>query len=327
MPDDNRIFDLPPKIKKADGANRKVGFELEFSGLTIDQAVEAVQTSLNASLRSETTAEKTLDAEGLGSFSVELDWELLKRLADKATQKDNNWIETLSQTAAMIVPIEVVCPPIEVEQLFALEQMVKALRNAGAKGTEESPIAAYGVHINVELPNLDTHTINAYVTAFCLLQWWLSEARDVNITRKISPYVALFSETYVKTILSRKSPGMVDIFEDYLTHNASRNRALDLLPLLAHIDEKRVFAAVDDPKIKARPALHYRLPNCHIEDPDWSLNNSWNVWQIVEKLASSPEDLEYLSSKFFEYDRPLIGIDTNEWNEFIDKWLKDQKLA
>jgi len=327
MQKDNKIFDLPPVVHKADGKIRNVGFELEFSGLTLEQAVEAVKSSIGASVASETAAEKVLEVEGLGAFNVEVDWAFLKQLAANASQEEEKWVDRLSQTAAKVVPIEVVCPPIEIERLDVLEQMVVALRKAGAEGTDESLIAAYGVHINIELPNLEAQTIHAYLVAFCLLQWWLSDAHGVNISRKVSPYIDLFSEDYIKAVLSRKTPTMEGVFEDYLTHNASRNRALDLLPLLAHIDEKRVFESVDDPKIKPRPAFHYRLPNCQIEQPDWSLARSWNIWQAVEKLATRPQDLDYLSSRFCEFERPVIGIDTNAWNEFIDQWLKDQKLA
>lgn len=323
----NRIFDLPPVVNKADGNIRKVGFELEFSGLTLDQTGEAVQSAIGAIVDTETAAEKVLKVEGLGSFNVEVDWAFLKQLAANASQEEEKWVDRLSQTAAKVVPIEVVCPPIQIDQLDVLEQMVSALRDAGAEGTDESLIAAYGVHINIELPDLEAETIHAYLVAFCLLQWWLSDAHAVNISRKVSPYIDLFSEDYIKAVLSRKSPTMTDVFEDYLTHNASRNRALDLLPLLAHIDEKRVFESVDDPKIKSRPAFHYRLPNCQIEQPDWSLSRSWNIWQAVEKLATRPQDLEYLSSRFFDFERPVIGIDTTSWNELIDQWLKDQQLV
>jgi len=41
----------------------------------------------------------------------------------------------LSETAALLVPVEVVCQPIPVTDLAVLEPLVIALRKAGAVGT------------------------------------------------------------------------------------------------------------------------------------------------------------------------------------------------
>ncbi|MBR9886008.1 MAG: hypothetical protein GYB21_21140, partial [Oceanospirillales bacterium] len=111
------------------------------------------------------------------------------------------------------------------------------------------------------------------------------------------------------------------------THNPSRNRALDLLPLLAEIDEARVRRVVDDAKIKSRPTFHYRLPNCQIEKPGWSLAHSWNLWWIVETLAERRDDLDRLGAEFLDVQRPLLGVNRKDWVEHMDLWLKDQGLA
>jgi hypothetical protein len=282
---------------------------------------------MGAKLRSETAAERTFQVAMLGDFSVEIDWDFLKRQAAQAAQGESRWIETLTQAAETLVPIEVVCPPVPIGKLDSLEPLVAALRAAGAVGTEESLLAAYGVHINVELPHLDAPTLNYYLTAFCLLQWWLLKLHDVNPTRRITFYIDLYSETYIKQVLTRPSPTIDDIFDDYLAHNASRNRALDLLPFLANIDEDRVRQSVDDLRIKPRSAIHYRMPNCHIERPDWSLADSWNIWWVVEQLANRPDDIDYLSSKFFTFERPVLGINRDSWVRFIEKWLEDNALV
>ena len=102
------------------------------------------------------------------------------------------------------------------------------------------------------------------------------QAHQVDFTRKLSPYLDLYPEAYLKAVLSESHPDMDWILSTYLEHNATRNRALDMLPMLAEIDEQQVRSVVDDPKIKARPTFHYRLPNCLIEMPNWSLASSWN---------------------------------------------------
>jgi hypothetical protein len=322
-------FKTPSVIARGDGSVRRIGFELEFSGLTLDETVEAVQSSLGGNLGVKNAAEQLINVSSLGDFNVEIDWDFLKRTAkaNNHNGEDREWIQQLSKVASALVPVEVVCPPIPITSLSLLDPMVSKLRRAGAVGTEESLIAAYGVHINTEIPNLDAETLFAYLRSFSLLQWWLVEAHHVNTSRKISPYINLYPESYVRLLATQTSPCMDKIFDDYLKYNASRNCALDLLPLLAEIDQQRVFNKVDDPKIKSRPAFHYRLPNCNIEHKDWSLAQAWNIWWVVEQLAQCPDAIRELSGAFLDAEQPMIGVVRNKWVKYLDQWLKDHKLV
>lgn len=329
MSEANGSFRLPPIIVKDDGAVRRAGFELEFSGISLDQTAQALRQALGGLVQSRNAAGVVFAADDLGRFTVELDWTYLKIQAarDEAEGHGSDWTDVLSQAAALFVPVEVICPPIAVTELAALNPLLTTLREAGAVGTEESLVSAYGVHINVEPPRLDAATIHAYLLAFSLLQWWLVEVQEVDMTRRLSPYVDLYPEAYLRLLCTRKAPDMDRIFDDYLEHNPSRNRAMDMLPLLAHIDEGRVRRAVADIKVKARPAIHYRLPDCLIDDPAWSLASPWNVWCVVERLASSPGDLQALSRAFLAAERPILGVSRGDWVEYVDRWLTDRALA
>ncbi|KEA65611.1 hypothetical protein ADIMK_0133 [Marinobacterium lacunae] len=322
-------YRLPNKVRTQDGEVRRVGFELEFSGVTLEETAKALKEQLNGRVLSQTEAELELELPELGTFNIELDWDFLKRKAAKsdADNSAEQWLKPLSQAAHLLVPVEVVCPPIPVDQLDRLDTLVETLRSLGAQGTEESLIAAYGVHINPELPSLDAATLHDYMRAFCLLQWWLVDAHEVNPARKISPYIDLYPHEYLVALFEAVNPDMDTQFNLYLTHNPSRNRALDLLPLLSEIDEARVRRVVDDAKIKSRPTFHYRLPNCQIEKPDWSLAHSWNLWWIVETLAERRDDLDRLGAEFLDAQRPLLGVNRKDWVEHMDLWLKDQGLA
>lgn len=326
MAKEKRIYRHPPRMTKADGDLRKVGFELEFSGLSLDGTLDALGRALGGSATKASVAEGTVDAPSLGSFQVELDWSYLKKRAAEEKEAPEPWLESLSEAAALLVPMEVVCPPLSIEDLPRLDEAVEALRRAGAVGTEESLIAAYGVHINAEIPSLDAATLHAYLKAFCLLQWWLVEAHDVDGTRRLSPYVDLYDEKYVKAVLSPGAMTMEVLFETYLEHNASRNRALDLLPLLAEVDEGRLLQAVKDEKVNRRPTFHYRLPNCQIDHPGWSLARSWNIWCLVEELADRDEDLTELAKDYLDRDRPILGVNRKDWVASIDRWLVDRAL-
>ncbi len=323
----SRGFELPPRPRKDDGEMRRVGFEIEFSGIDLRETTAAVKDALGASIVSQTAAEVELEADGLGKFNIEIDWEFLKR---KAAQDDSDFedlLEVLSQAAALLVPIEVVCPPIPLSRLDVLEPMIAALREAGAVGTEESLISAYGVHVNTEIPRLDAPTLFGYLRAYALLQWWLVDRQPVDMARRISPYIDLYSEAYLKRLLSREQPTLDQLIDDYLEHNATRNRGLDMLPMLSEIDAQRVRGAVDDPRVKSRPTFHYRLPDCHIERRDWSLRQPWNTWLAVEKLADRPDDLDTLARAFIDADRPIIGVSRGDWVEHMDRWLQDRELV
>lgn len=329
MSNHSNDYDLPPRVNKDDGSPRMVGFELEFSGITLDETAKAVQSAVGGELQSVSPAERIIQTDSCGEFIVELDWAYLKEKASDMDrgEEGSDWLELLSQAAALLVPVEVVCPPIPLTKLSALNPMISALRDAGAIGTEESLIAAYGVHINPELPRLDAETLFAYLRAFAILQWWLVDTHDVDATRKVSPYVDLYPEAYLREVLSKAESTMDEIFSDYFQHNATRNRAMDLLPMLSEIDSKRVRDAVDDQRIKARPTFHYRLPNCHIEHPDWSLSSSWNTWCVVERLANRKSELNALANDFLAAHRPILGVNRGDWVNFVNQWLTNHELV
>jgi len=322
------VFKWPSISRTRQGDLRHVGFELEFTGLDLDQTARVVTTVLGGTRDSESAAACVITVPELGEFTVELDWDFLKKQAARqAANPNGDWVDLLSQAAAWLVPMEVVCPPIEVSELHRLDPLVTALRRAGARGTKDSMIAAYGVHINVEVPAMEPETVLAYLKAFSLLQWWLVEAHEVDMARRISPYVGLYPEPYLQVLFSRNTPDIARITSDYLDHNPTRNRALDLLPLLACVEPGMVKNAVADPKIKARPAFHYRLPNCQIDRPDWSLARPWNLWWVVEELAQRPDDLNMMQERFLSLHRPLIGVNRSDWTAWTDQWINDHLWA
>ena len=46
--------------------------------------------------------------------------------------------------------------------------------------------------------------------------------------------------------------------------------------------------------VKGRPAFHYRLPDCKINEAGWSAATAWNRWVYVETLAADAELLQEL---------------------------------
>jgi hypothetical protein len=313
---------LPENLTTASGKPRRVGFELEFSGIDLDRASRVIAESLSAERLEESSARHIVRSDDLGDFVVEIDWHYFKRIAaDEADRQGVDWTELVRDWVTALVPVEVVCPPIDIEAMDQLEPLVSALRDAGAEGTQTSPWAAYGVHINAEAPSLEASALHRYLRAFCLLQWWLIDAHDVDIARRVTPYVEPYPEDYLRSIHRLQRPGMEALINHYLEFNATRNRALDMLPLFAEVDPERVSARVSDDRVNARPAFHYRLPDCRIDDEAWSLWDSWSKWCVIEKLANDDAALDALTNEFNRQQDGLNFAGRRKWRETVDQWL------
>jgi hypothetical protein len=149
-----------------------------------------------------------------------------------------------------------------------------------------------GLHFNIDPPRLDAETITAYLKAFLLL----GEGFRRHIARGDSRLAWVlppdYPRTYIRHVLAPDYwPDLATLSDDYLAANPTRKRALDLLPLLAHLDEERVRSVLPREKIGPRPVFHYRLPQAHLSDPNWSIMPDWERWLTVERLASDTDRL------------------------------------
>ena len=161
-----------------------------------------------------------------------------------------------------------------------------------------------------------------------MLQWWLVDSQQIDLSRRLSPYVDLYPERYVQQLANHDSGGsLAHLIDAYLEENPTRNRALDMLPLFMHLDSERIRAALDDELINPRPTFHYRLPDCRIEEAGWSLASAWAPWLVVERLADEPSLLDRLSVDFLAAERPLFGVSRSGWSTHLDEWLRDRGLV
>ena len=97
-------------------------------------------------------------------------------------------------------------------------------------------------------------------------------------------------------------PDIPTFIDDYLAANPTRNRDLDLLPLLLHFDADRVRAVLPNEKINGRPTFHYRLPDARVSDPGWSIAPDWNRWVAVERLAADRERLDAVGLSYLAFE-------------------------
>lgn len=317
---------LPPAVRNQAGGERRVGVELEFTGLGIERIGGILRRSLGGEIHPHTPYEQSVRDTALGEFRIELDYAYLKRLGRRGDDDAPGDLERLSEdmlaaVAKRVVPFEIVSPPVPLSRLGELEPLIAGLREAGAKGTAESPIYAFGLHLNPELPALNAATVLAYLRAYAVLFDWLRRESNVDLSRRIFPYIQPWPRDYVTLLLRPDyAPDVDALVADYLAHNPSRNRALDLLPLCAHLAPDRVAAAVDDDLVSARPTLHYRLPNCEIERPDWRLAAPWGHWLSVERLAADRERLDRACAAYREHLDGALGGLLGDWARAAEAW-------
>lgn len=309
-----------PVEMKSDGTIRRVGFEIEFSGLTLDRCIDIIHEHLGDEISRRSQVEAIITNHSLGDFALELDWQFLKDQA-RETASNNELIKFVADLAGTVVPLELISPPFPVNQIHILDNTIDALRDAGAKGTDDSLLYAFGVHINVDIPDLEADTITRYLKAYCVLQDYLAHVHAVNAMRRISPYVDMYKAPYINKVLAYEQPAISELITDYLNYNPTRNRALDMLPIFTSIDEAQVRRILDDPRIKSRPAFHYRMPNCHIERPSWSLQTDWNIWCHIEMLANDSTELATLVDEYRSHLMADQFATDFDWVQYVKNWV------
>ncbi|MCC5855954.1 MAG: amidoligase family protein [Idiomarina sp.] len=294
-----------------DGDERRVGIEIELNGIAFPHLVDTVAKHLKLERVDESRYRSKLNGAEEGDWVIELDFDLLQKMASDKRNKSalsDNIEQLLGHISAPLVPLEIVSPPLPLSKLQDVENLIQTLREEGAQGTSGSMWYAFGLQLNPEIHSQEPEHLLAQLKAFLLLYDWLAEESAVNLTRKLTFFVDPFPERYLKQVLrSNYWPTSNRSWaEDYLQDNPTRNRALDLLPLLAWLDEEQVAQHTQDPLIKKRPALHYRLPNCEIHIPDWGLANPWNRWLQVEYLAADRQRLDACCDAWQEFhNRPF----------------------
>ncbi|MCK0163816.1 amidoligase family protein [Marinobacter sp. S6332] len=322
---------MPDIMNTADGNERRVGVEIELSGLGYLQLVELVGKLLGGEAKPESRYISKLETP-LGDFIIELDSDPIKdldladeRLPESIRELGGQAMEVIDAAAEMIVPLEIVSPPVKFSDLDQIETLVEELRKAGALGSREAIYFAFGLQLNPELPDLKPATLIRYYQAFAVLYDWLKARHQLDISRKFTPYIEPWSSRYTDLLVADGyEPDQHQMMVDYLEYNPTRNRALDLLPLFAHLDKPLLDQYVEDPRIKSRPTLHYRLPDCDIDNPKWHFSSVWNDWVVVEQLANHAEDLKELRALFRESRKLSLRNLTHSWLETSENWLESK---
>ncbi len=331
-----RTLSLPPRLHTASGAERRVGVELEFAAISARNGAKLVQSLFGGTIEEEDPHRFHIKGGSFGDFTCELDTQFAHR-SYAETERNLAPPEPYSFTAMMgdfqaemrriygeissvVVPCEIVCPPIAITALPRLDDLIEALVAAGAMGTRSSPFYAFGAQLNPEIATDDPAWLTAMLKAYLLVSDWLRAVIAIDTTRQLVAFADPFPNEYVSKVVDPAYwPDRATLMEDFLAWNPTRNRELDLLPLFMTFDPGQVRRKVTDLRVKPRPTFHYRLPDANLGEPGWDIVLEWNRWCVVEKLAERREILDDMGRDYADHHRQLMPA--QDWAVRSSEWL------
>ncbi len=321
----------PIKVNKQGGL-RRVGLEIEYSGVPLEESAEIIAATFGGKPEEVTRSHFKVETPEYGEFAVKLDVSFMQRLSEEAAQKrrENQGEPSFEIMAESVLgtivstwmPNEIVTPPLPVDRIGDMQKICAELARRGGKGTGASPVYAFGMHINPEMPDIAPSRLRDYIAAFILLQEWLKQRTQMDLTRQFTTYARLFANDYAQIMLyPGYAPDFDTLVDDYLLYNPTRNRALDMLPMFAWFDEEKIQIKVGDARVRKRPTFHYRLPNCDLDMPAWSIAREWDLWLEVEKLAEDADKLRRMSAAYLSWYDSALERMLGSWAEQTNPWI------
>lgn len=325
-------FAPPRPLRNSRGEVRRVGVELEFGGMTPLEAAEAMRAAFGGEIRQDHENRFAVVTD-LGEFEVTYDSYLLSNKA-KAPAEERSAVEegakgafewVVRQLGGTVLPLEIGTPPIPADRLGDLNRLEQELRARHAAGTRSGAFTAFALHFNPEAPDAkDPACAVATLRAFLLLYHWLFRAEHIDLTRRLMPFVNPFPEEYARLVIDPAyAPDFARFADDYVRHNPTRNRPLDLLPLLAFSDPALMGRPeLAGQKVRPRPTFHYRLPNSSIDEPGWSIAEEWGRWVLVERLADDPALAAGFAAEYLGWEDSILGYLGDRWVRHVEgEWL------
>ncbi|MRI82845.1 MAG: amidoligase enzyme [Nitratiruptor sp.] len=318
------MFSLPPITQAPGGKERHAGFEIEYTGLRPKESGAIIVQLFGGELQEIDEYEVRVVGTKFGDFSIYIDSVYLRSSHQNYLFKEADLFKELVYSLSeIVVPYEIVTPPIPFSQLELVEELRIELKRCGALGTSASILYAFGMHINIETYTYEAKELRDLLRAFVLMQDWIKEYIQVDLTRKLSWFIEPFDQDYIELICQQDyDPDLDGLIEDYIRYNPTRNRALDMLPLFVYL-RPNILERLPKQKITPRPTFHYRLPNSKIDEEDWSIAKEFNVWTLVERGALNKEALEELRADYIEFIQSPYWFMKELWIERVEEWVKE----
>lgn len=333
-------FTTPARREDFEGNERRAGFELEFAAVDIQRCAELITDIFGGNLVRHHSMQIAIEDCEAGDFRIELDAQFAIKMAERlegdpaiegdflASFSSPEFRKKLSQwihkTAAEVVPLEIVTPPLALSELPKLEALREKLYEESAAGTGAGLLYGFGMHINPSAYSTDVSEVRDVIRAFVLLYPWLREVMQINISRRITSFIDPYPHRYASKITQPDyAPDIRTLIRDYVADNPTRNRALDLLPLFAWLEPEFLHQQplAKNEKLSARPTFHYRLPNCELDVPEWRIARDWNYWLEVETLALDKEKLHRMMQEYQHYcEEHLFPLHTGWLNRLVEQY-------
>ncbi|QDV09335.1 Putative amidoligase enzyme [Planctomycetes bacterium Poly30] len=304
-----------PVPENREGKPRRVGVEIELGALREDAVARTVADVLGGEVAPRDDKGYQVEGTSLGKVEVYLDTQYL-RDARTAIQRG------ALKIAQAVVPVEIVTEPILPEEIAELDRLVDRLREDGGTGTGAGWLLGFGLHFNPEVTGFELEDVGPTVTAFALLEDWYRREVALDISRRAMPYIDSYPSGLVDGLAADEPRSMEDLIDLYLRTAPSRNHGLDMLCLFSHLDAERVAEKVDTKLIGSRPTYHFRLPDCRLDEEDWSVALEWNRWVRVERIAQQDEVLERLKAAWTRYRAQLLHL-PGSWADEVAELIQE----
>ncbi|MEQ8291519.1 MAG: amidoligase family protein [Roseovarius sp.] len=277
-----------PQPETAEGGPRLTGVEIELGGLGEARCAEICARHLGGVARQVDEAIWQVEDSRIGALKVYLDTAL--RHADKTALRD-----AALSLGREVIPVEIVTDPLDRDGLIALDDLREALRQAGALGSGGGLFFGFGVHLNVQVASDRAEAIVPPLLAYALIEDWLRVANPIDQMRRVLPFAAAYPRRLVRRLIALgRGARLGHVMDAYAQEAPSRNFGLDMLPVFAWLDAGRMGSVLTS-ATSARPTFHFRLPDCRIDEPGWTLDSEWRRWRTVERVAADTEALAELS--------------------------------
>jgi hypothetical protein len=307
------FYEPLPVRETLDGRPRALGLEIEFSGLHEERAAGIIAAVTGGTAR-QGDGIVEVETPRFGTCEVYLD----TRFRDDVERMAGSGAVDL---ARLMVPVEWVTEPFDPAHLPDVDTVISALREAGAIGSRQGLLLGFGVHLNVEIAEPSAGHLWRTVTAYALLESALRKSVAVDLSRRVLPFVQPYSPELVDALAEGCGDGLEALIETYLTHAPTRNHGLDMLPVFAHLAPKRLEGRLaDGTATKPRPAYHFRMPDCRIDEPGWSILEPWFMWHAVERLAAAPHLFDRLRQARRDW-RARPALQRGRWDAEVERIL------
>lgn len=191
---------------------RGYGIEIECTGITRNKAAKAVAKVLESS--------EVRGPDPYGKYTVkdnkDRKWSIVKDGSIKCIDRNGN------ATLSKLYSVELVSPVLSYEDIPMLQEVVRALRKAGAVTGAEYQC---GIHIHISADDFDARSLRNLVNIFASKEDFLWEALQVSSMR--SGYCGKVEQRFL-TELNKKKPKTIEGIERLWYNGESRrNRHYD----------------------------------------------------------------------------------------------------